>query len=276
VSIVQAAAKVIIPPSPIIAPNVTDLPERFYLKAVDSWVDAIRAVEDKCQNAIGDLIEKYGQPGGTPKSQQKFSARLSQYLGEAGLSVYLRTGKRGRFAFAFDVMSVDKIDGCEREALFCRRIQMTHNGPNVRPDCCEYFVSRISRHALLRLAQRGGVTSRTDLSMAIRQIWNRVGLFEIATRDRRENQKIDRWLVPVRIHSCNEPLLLVISSRENNGEHTCPTLVTVLSWDMLYPHQTKAVTDLDAFLSASDGDWAKAFSDNPQMYVSAFQRVANI
>jgi hypothetical protein len=57
---------------------------------------------------------------------------------------------------------------------------------------------------------------------------------------------------------------------------TCPTLVTVLSWDMLYPHQTKAVTDLDAFLSSSDEDWAMAFSKNPYAFINAFQRVANI
>jgi hypothetical protein len=120
--------------------------------------------------------------------------------------------------------------------------------------------AQLSRHALIRLAQRCGVSSKDDLRAAVRAMWPVISSAEIATRQRRWVQKRgEDWLIPFRLTADGEVFVAVMAGAAKTDFCDRFAMKTVLTLDMLWPDQREAVLRLADGAHKDEAELAAAY-----------------
>jgi hypothetical protein len=223
----------VIKSAPVIAAGTGhELPDRFALKVTDQWLARINEHWIACDNTTADLLAMRGK-GGFPanvKGQMKTFAIMKRGLGDLLLASFLQAGNRARYHCFLDTLEVIvEENGTPR--LYCTRQHLKRDGVNHELQTSDEGIFCMSRHALSRLVQRGGIESVDDLREAMRAAWPALALVEAVTRSRRFVDKTLSWIVPVRLPKSEGFVALACTTADDN---TQPLIIkTVLTDDML-------------------------------------------
>jgi len=105
-----------------------------------------------------------------------------------------------------------------------------------------------SKHAIMRLIQRGSVHNIDELRKALRYIWKRVADAEMMTSSRRKVAKGEQWLVPIEPIEDGERLVAVMRGPSNSQAEQYCYITTFLPWSMIREEMKPAILELDDFL----------------------------
>jgi hypothetical protein len=123
-------------------------------------------------------------------------APRAQAWGDSLLSLHLATGKRANYEVRLDVcapmaasLPKEKArlgpDAPKPQWLYSWRFTVTRDGPNTRARKGFHVLAALSKHAIVRMIQRGGVETVAQLREAIVDFWPRLMLVEALTHERR-------------------------------------------------------------------------------------------
>jgi hypothetical protein len=133
---------------------------------------------------------------GSLKGQQRTADRLNKALGPLSLGVYLSQVKRGRGTLMFaDWSTWDPLAGAEADSArpppplaWLVAYLNIYRVANYQIDVRSNARLLVSRHAIIRLAQRADVRTINDLIAAMRELWQ--ATFHLMARD------LDGWTKP--------------------------------------------------------------------------------
>jgi hypothetical protein len=121
---------------------------------------------------------------------------------------------------------------------------LTRDGPNAPARKSVDVLAALSKHAVVRIIQRGGVETVGQLREAIVDFWPRLMLVEALTHERRALAQGDHWFVPITLASAPEPLVFVCSGPGVDDRDGLFYVKSALSLSMLKPAERERVLRL--------------------------------
>jgi hypothetical protein len=142
--------------------------------AMIQWLRAGRAAAHARAEGTIDLRQM-----GAPAGQQRVAERFTKALGDVALEIQLHPAKRGKFKLvAVDWSIWDPASDCEVEnnattpsVAWLAAVLTVYTGANRRANINSRVMLLVTRHAVVRLAQRAGVRTVDDLVAAMRELW---------------------------------------------------------------------------------------------------------
>ena len=173
------------PFSPIVADG-SELSDIYAGKVVDAWLNRVQAAENDFLERMKAFIRQNGI-GGNPKAQRKFVERFTKSVGDMVLQSNVVPASRAKYTISFDLLQtggvIDK-EGWQGEArwLYLSRMIIKGKGPTADPDFSDLTVAGVSRHALIRLIQRGGLERAEDFVALMKSARHILTLMEFVGR----------------------------------------------------------------------------------------------
>jgi hypothetical protein len=258
------------PPCPIIAPGMgATLADVHVERLVGQWFDVLAHDGRRDLARFVAFVDHDGASlGGNPVSQRKWANRAARAWGDSLLMLHLATAKRASYEVRLDVcapmaasLPKDKArigsDAPKPQWLYSWRFTVTRDGPSTKAHKSFNILAALSKHAIVRLIQRGGVETVAQLREAIVDFWPRLMLVEVLTRERRALAQGDVWFVPVVLASAPEPLVFVCSGPGVADRDGLFYVKTAMPVSMLKPADRDKVmrlhtADPDNFAAALD------------------------
>jgi hypothetical protein len=236
--------------APIVAAGAgAELDDRWAGRLVDQWwayLDACMGAADiRAASAVKNSRSGFG---GNPKSQIRAFEMLKNSLADVLLASFLRAGKRARYHAILDHLFAFEAD--EAKQLICLRRHLYRKGPASELQVRDEMIFTLTRHALIRLVQRGGIERVTDLRIAVRAAWGPLAIVEAATRQLRIDDPNRTWLVPAHVADGQGYVAFVCCGSDDPSQ---PLIVkTVLAEDMLRPDQLNGCDPLLQYFQVTD------------------------
>lgn len=181
------------PPPPEIS-SIGPPPDRHAERIVDEmlvWLHGHQGdIWERCRGSL-----RRSQMG-NPVGQQRAVARLKRALGDMALEVGLVTGKRGKYYLTLSQWMVwdsgrNTLAEPNREPPTSPwiAIAISFQGVDTKHEWRNSIPMLVTRHAMVRLAQRAGVRTVADLILAMRDLWGVLYDLVMAT-------DTEEWLTP--------------------------------------------------------------------------------
>jgi hypothetical protein len=185
-----------VPAAPLIAEGAgSELNDRYAGKLVDAWIAHIgkKTLNADCQTAINLRLNRSSLQCGTPQSQTRLAKLIRDSYADSLIGMQVDTGTRGRFCISF--ATLDTYD--EDSALLTLSVTILSGRGQIHPQgIVTYSLARLTRHALMRLVQRGGCERPEELTEVIRHAY--YSLFMIGLRLPADDLD-GAWLIPFRM-----------------------------------------------------------------------------
>lgn len=174
------------PFSPIVADG-SELSDIYAGKVVDAWLNRVQVEEKDFFERMKVFIRQNGI-GGNPKAQRKFVERFTSSLGDMVLQSTVVPASRAKYTMSFDLLqtggAMDKAEWQgEARWLYLSRMIIKGKGPTANPDFNDFTVAGVTRHALIRLVQRGGLERAEDFVALMQGARHILTLMEFVGRD---------------------------------------------------------------------------------------------
>jgi hypothetical protein len=177
-------------------------------------------------NAAGSLNRKQM---GNVIGQQRSVARLQKAAGDLLLDVKLHTGKRGRYNLEiaiwliFDPVTNGYVSG-DRPFPFAACPAVAINVSSGRKEGWAVALPLvISRHAVIRLAQRANVRTTAELLSALGSLWRAVRALIDGRREDWMSPPDGVWLLPF-VQGDDSPFAVLEPDRSGDRRLVCKTI----------------------------------------------------
>lgn len=246
------------------APVISSLgppPDRHAERIVEEMLTYLHRAENHWTQRSAGVLDMNRM--GNPTAQVRTVARFEKALGPVVIQTYLKTGKRAKFKLdvvCWCLWDLDKDEASDweapRPANACLAVVMHHLTKDHQDSRTPLL---ITRHACIRLAQRGGVRTVPDLIVALRELWDAVAGLSV---NRPDSAWLDApaagWLVPIRA----DGTIAVLGSEDCNGQGRRLVLKTILEPGMTHGRPVEPFIP-NYVEHAKLKEQASAFRDHP-------------
>lgn len=276
--------------APIIAPGMgATLADPWAEKVVTQWLSVLDDEARKTTAKFTKFINSpLGEIGGNPTAQKRWANRAAAAHGASLLGVKIEVGTRARYvaivdfwkpmaatrSIEEDARRFDTGARCPPAWLYGLRVTIEKHGISSKTRTDFFVVASLTKHALIRLVQRGACHNAHDLSASLEGMWPALSLAEALTRNVRENFAGDVWLIPATIPTQDAPVVLVTAGPTSRDHEFLFYVKTVLRLDMLTPAQLGPVTKLYELLASHSS--AELISDRRGEAEAAFESCRNL
>lgn len=245
-------------PNVQVSPNLR-IDDRTAGKIVDQTLLALAHDEKRVARAMGSArTDAAAYPLGNPLSQKRTFGRIWRATGDVVLFTHLEAGKRKRFRAILDLWSPTspEADGSGPLTwLVGTRLTTIGHGLGSQVEQLVDEIVALTRHALVRLLQRGGASTPEDLTALLKGAWP---LIMLAIQISGGGAKLPSgvaaaWLLPMtRTDPTGGQLDFYLAIKR--GDETGPRamIATVLDGKMIV--DAGAFTQLEAMLASGDVD----------------------
>jgi hypothetical protein len=252
--------------APTITPEgAATLDDRWINRLIDQWL-ALLAKQSKFHD--DRLCELFaggkGRMPGNPKGQAKWVKRFVNRLGSSIIQTEILPGKRAKFHFFADILSCGPAlksaeDFCTAAYapitedkpvwLYASRLHYGKEGPtDVEVSVYQITLFAMTKHAILRLIQRGGALTVSDLEREFKKNWKRLLIAELYSRERRGLKNGEVFFVPLSPSPNGERLFAVMQGPEKKDHALTFILKTVLYEYMIPEKYIEPLNRLDEFM----------------------------